>query len=121
MLYIKKCKYSIDGKCTNENVACEKCNSTEYEMRACTPFQRCVILHDENWEIDVPFEYKGDTDCKRKMNNSLWVCQQLEEKIADYKLSLTELDKLDMSDETREEVRRQLEIVIGDLESILYE
>lgn len=48
---VEKCRYSIDGKCTNENVACEKCNSTEYEMRVCTPFQRCVILHNDNWAI----------------------------------------------------------------------
>jgi len=121
MLYIKKCRYSIDGKCTNDGVACEKCNSTEHEMRACTPFQRCVILHDDNWTIDVPFEYKEDMDYQKKKNNSLWVCQQLENKIEDYKLSLTELDKMDMSNEAREEVRRQLEIIIEDLETILYE
>lgn len=121
MLYIKKCKYSIDGKCTNENVACEKCNSTEYEMRACTPFQRCIILHDENWAIDVPYEYKEDVECRKKKDNFLAICNPLEEKIADYKLSLTELDKIDMSNEARAEVIRQLEIVIDDLENILYE
>ena len=51
---MKKCRYSIDGKCTNENVACEKCNSTDHEMKACLPFQRCIILLDDNWAIDVP-------------------------------------------------------------------
>ena len=56
----------------------------------------------------------------KKRNNSSWCCDQIEERITDYKLSLTELDKLDISDEAREEVRRQLEIVIYDLESILY-
>lgn len=51
---VKKCRYSIDGKCTNENVACEKCDSTDYEMKICLPFQRCIILLDDNWAIDVP-------------------------------------------------------------------
>ena len=46
---------------------------------------------------------------------------QIEEKIKDYKASLTELNKLDMSDETKKEVKRQLEIVIEDLEIILYQ
>lgn len=43
-----KCRYSIDGNYTNDNVACEKCKSTEMEMRSCLPLQRCVILHDDN-------------------------------------------------------------------------
>ena len=47
----------------------------------------------------------------KKRNNALWCCDRIEEKIADYKLSLKELDKMDMSDKTREEVKRQLEIV----------
>lgn len=51
---MKKCRYSIDGKCTNENVACEECNSTDHEMKACLPFQRCIILLNDNWAIDVP-------------------------------------------------------------------
>lgn len=51
---MKKCRYSIDGKCTNENVACEKCDSTDYEMKICLSFQRCIILLDDNWAIDVP-------------------------------------------------------------------
>jgi hypothetical protein len=49
----------------------------------------------------------------RKRNNPIWCCDQIEEKIKDYKLSLTEIDD--------DEVCRQLEIVIDDLESILYE
>ena len=49
----------------------------------------------------------------RKRNNPVWCCEQIEEKIKDYKLSLTEIDDDD-------EVRRQLEIVIDDLETILY-
>lgn len=56
----------------------------------------------------------------KKRNNASWCCDHIEEKIADYKLSLTELNKTDMSDEAREEVKRQLEIVIEDLETILY-
>lgn len=48
----------------------------------------------------------------RKRNNPAWCCEQIEEKIKDYKLSLTEIDD--------DEVRRQLEIVIDDLETILY-
>lgn len=47
-----------------------------------------------------------------KRNNPTWCCDQIEEKINDYKISLTEIKK--------EEVKRQLEIVIDDLESILY-
>ena len=48
----------------------------------------------------------------RKRNNPTWCCDQIEEKIKDYKLSLTEIKE--------EEVKRQMEIVIDDLESILY-
>lgn len=48
----------------------------------------------------------------RKRNNPTWCCDQIEEKIKDYKLSLTEIDD--------DEVCRQLEIVIDDLEAILY-
>lgn len=45
-------------------------------------------------------------------NNEKVVCGRIEEKIKDYKISLTETEN--------EEVRRQLEIVIDDLETILY-
>ena len=45
--------------------------------------------------------------------NPVHVYNQLEEKIKDYKLSLTEIQE--------DEVRRQLEIVIDDLEHILYD
>lgn len=31
-LVMRICRYSIDGKCTNETVACEQCNSTEDEI-----------------------------------------------------------------------------------------
>lgn len=47
----------------------------------------------------------------RKRNNSTWCCDQIEEKIKDYKISLIEI---------KEEVKRQMEIVVDDLESILY-
>jgi hypothetical protein len=49
----------------------------------------------------------------RKRNNPTWCCDQIEEKIKDYKKSLTEIKE--------EEAKRQMEIVINDLESILYE
>ena len=48
---------------------------------------------------------------KRKRNNPTWCCDQIEEKIKDYKISLAEIQE--------EEVKRQLEIVIDDLETIL--
>lgn len=50
---MKKCRYSVNGICTNDGVACEKCNSTEIEMKSCTPFQRCIILHNDNWAVEV--------------------------------------------------------------------
>lgn len=49
---VKKCRYSIDGNCTNENVACEKCNSTEIEMESCASLQKCIIVYGDNWMID---------------------------------------------------------------------
>lgn len=49
---------------------------------------------------------------ERKRNNPTWCCDQIEEKIKDYKISLTEIED--------EEVKRQLEIVIDDLETILF-
>lgn len=51
----------------------------------------------------------------KKWNEPMWCCkqlEQLEEKIKDYKLSLSETEN--------EDVRRQLKIVIEDLEEILY-
>lgn len=48
----------------------------------------------------------------KKRNNPTWCCDQIEEKIKDYKISLTEIKE--------EEVKRQMEIMIDDLESILY-
>lgn len=48
---------------------------------------------------------------ERKRNNPTWCCDRIEEKIKDYKLSLTKI---------KEEVKRRMEIVIDDLESILY-
>ncbi len=49
---------------------------------------------------------------ERKRNNPTWCCDQIEEKIKDYKISLSETDN--------KEVRRSLEIIIDDLETILY-
>lgn len=48
---VEKCRYSIDGKCANENVACDVCHSTDVEMRSCIPLQRCVLLYNDNWMI----------------------------------------------------------------------
>lgn len=49
----------------------------------------------------------------RKRNNPSWCCDMIEEKIEDYKISIKETED--------EEVRRQLEIIVDDLETILYE
>ena len=48
-----------------------------------------------------------------KKKESETIIHQIEEKIKDYKISLTETDD--------EAVKMQLEIVIDDLETILYE
>lgn len=106
-----KCRYSIDGNCTNDKVACEKCNSTDYEMRACTPFQRCIALHNDNWTIEIE-DKKEEKNSERKRNNSSWCCDKIEELIEDYKISIEETDN--------EDVRRQLRITVDDLENILY-
>lgn len=50
---------------------------------------------------------------ERKRNNPTWCCDRIEEKIKDYKISLTKIKE--------EEVKKQMEIVIDDLETILYE
>ena len=47
-----------------------------------------------------------------KRNNAMWCCDRIEEKIADYKISIEETED--------EEVKRQLRIVVDDLENILY-
>lgn len=47
------CKYSVDGKCTNNAVACEKCYGTADETKCCAPFQRSIILFDEKWSIEM--------------------------------------------------------------------
>ena len=43
------CKYSIDGKCTNDNVAADSCSATEIQIESCLPYQRSVISTGENW------------------------------------------------------------------------
>lgn len=48
----------------------------------------------------------------RRRKDPILCCDKIEEKLKDYRLSLTEI--------TENEVRRQLEIVIDDLENILY-
>lgn len=48
----------------------------------------------------------------RKMNNPSWCIERTQEKLEDYKESVKET--------TESNVRRQLEIIIDDLENILY-
>lgn len=50
---------------------------------------------------------------KRKTNNPSWCIERIQEKIEDYKLNAQKI--------TEPEVRRQLEIIIEDLEDILYD
>lgn len=47
-----------------------------------------------------------------KRNNPSWCCDQIEEKIKEYKISLQQ--------STNEDVRKCLETIIEDLENILY-
>jgi hypothetical protein len=63
-------------------------------------------MDKENYIVDIK------ENVTKTRNNSSWCCDQIEEKIRDYKLSLTET--------TNEEVKRQLKIIIDDLEEILY-
>ena len=46
---MKKCRYSFNGKCTNDEVACDICSSSVLEMEACAPFQHSKILRNEDW------------------------------------------------------------------------
>lgn len=48
----------------------------------------------------------------RKINNPSWCVERIQEKIEDYKMSVKETED--------SEVRNQLEIIIEDLEEILY-
>lgn len=50
---MKKCKYSINGDCTNDRVACEKCNSTEQEMETCNPLHKSTIVYNEKWLVET--------------------------------------------------------------------
>ena len=47
------CKYSIDGRCTNENVSADNCKATELQVEACLPYQRVVILTGESWHTET--------------------------------------------------------------------
>lgn len=49
---------------------------------------------------------------ERKTNNPSWCIERIQEKIEDYKVNVRET--------TDSNVRRQLEIIIDDLEDILY-
>lgn len=55
---------------------------------------------------------KKEVIMERKMNNPSWCIERIQEKIEDYKASVRET--------TDSDVRRQLEIIIDDLEDILY-
>lgn len=50
---MKICRYSVDGNCTNEDVACDRCSSTELELKNCLPFQRCIILQNDSWGVEL--------------------------------------------------------------------
>lgn len=63
---MKRCRYLINGRCTNDSVACEKCSSTEIEMKSCAPFQRSIILNDDNLGIEVE-ENKTNTPTLDRM------------------------------------------------------
>lgn len=43
------CKYSIGGKCINDNVAANSCDATDLQVKACLPYQRAVILTGKSW------------------------------------------------------------------------
>ncbi len=55
---------------------------------------------------------KKEVIMERKTNNPSWCIERIQEKIEDYKVSVRET--------TDSDVRRQLEIIIDDLEDILY-
>ena len=55
---------------------------------------------------------KKEVIMERKTNNPSWCIERIQEKIEDYKASVRET--------TDSDVRRQLEIIIDDLEDILY-
>lgn len=84
-------KYLSDGYCNDENDEVD--NAVE----------KLIKLQDR-------FEKKKKY---RKTNNPLWCIERIQEKIEDYKISCKETPE--------EDVRRQLEIIIDDLETILYE
>lgn len=84
-------KYLSDGYCNDENDEVD--NAVE----------KLIKLQDR-------FEKKKKY---RKTNNPSWCIERIQEKIEDYKISCKETPE--------EDVRRQLEIIIDDLETILYE
>lgn len=50
---MKKCRYSINGKCTNDNVTCDICYSSNNEMISCAPLQRSIVIYDDNWLVEM--------------------------------------------------------------------
>lgn len=52
---LKRCKYSIDGWCTNDEVACENCEGLAEERERCVPCMKSLILFHEDWIIETNF------------------------------------------------------------------
>lgn len=57
----------------------------------------------------------------RKINNALWCCEKIQEKIDEYKNKLNTLDKFGYSLDTKIAIRNEIESIVHDLENILYE
>ena len=57
----------------------------------------------------------------RKRNNPSWCCDEIEQKIDEYKYKLNNLDKYGYYLEAKIAIRNELEAIIRDLEKILYE
>ncbi len=57
----------------------------------------------------------------KKRNNPSWCCDKIEELIEQYKHKIFTLDTYGLELVAKIEVRKELEIVIYDLETILYD
>lgn len=68
---------------------------------------------EEDWHNEKLFSRQnGGSGMNKEKINSSWCCDQIEELIKNYKISIQKTDNQD--------IKRQLEIVVNDLESILY-
>lgn len=85
-------------KCPYYGTICSKCNSCDYNKNA-------------TWK-EKKYTAKGERSDFMGRNNPSWCCDKIEELIEDYKISAMETEN--------EEVKRQLQITIEDLENILY-